>query len=446
MSANALDTHYIGQLEQLQGTLSADLPPWLAQRRRAAAERFAESGFPDPRAEEWKYTNVRPIANKPFSVASECGLLEAATLEEHVFGELEPWRLVFENGFLRDDLSRLDGLAPGVRIDGLNTAIREGVTIPEQCLDGLAHDQYSSFATLNTAFLTDGAVIHLEPGVVLERPIHLVFYGTSYSENVWCHPRVLVVGESGCEATIIEHYVDGEGARSFTNTVTEIEAHAGAHLHHYLVQEHADTAYHVGNVFVRQRRDSVVTSHNVNLGGRLVRHDLNVDLVEPGAETHLNGLFLVGDRQHVDTHTRVHHAVPHTTSREQYRGIAQGRGRGVFKGRVLIREGAQKTAAEQHSANLLLSPNAEIDAKPELEIYADDVKAAHGATVGQLDADALYYLASRGIGPEIARGMLVYAFAEEVLEPMKLDPVRAVVENRLAQRLPEAVPATLAQA
>ncbi|MFO7907818.1 MAG: Fe-S cluster assembly protein SufD, partial [Pirellulaceae bacterium] len=357
-------------------------------------------------------------------------------LGQQALGDLEPIQLVFEDGHLRADLSQVDPLPAGVQIRGLNNALHEDSNLLGPYLDAVAHDRFSPFPTLNTAFLTDGVLIHLAKGVTLERPLQLLLYGNADSEALWCHPRILIIAEEQAAATVIEQYVDAKGARGFTNVVTEIVAHAAAQVQHYLLQEHSDTAYHVGNVFVRQHRDSVVTSHNVNMGGRLVRHDLNIDLIEPGSEIHLNGLFLVGGRQHVDTHTRVHHAVPHTRSREEYRGIAQGHGRGVFKGRVLIQEGAQKTEAEQHSANLLLSDKAEIDAKPELEIYADDVKAAHGATVGQLDAESLYYLASRGIPRETARAMLVHAFAEQALERMALEPIREARRDRLSQRLP----------
>ena len=436
MSAISRDTHYGQQAEQLDETLPGHLPQWLLERRRAAARRFVETGFPDPRDEEWKYTNVRPLTTKAFAAAERRDALDAATIAGHAPAGLEPIRLVFEDGHLRPDLSQLDPLPEGVQIHGLNDALREHPDLLQPHVDAVAHERFSPFPTLNTAFMTDGVLIHLARGVTLERPLQLLLYGNDDSEALWCHPRILIVAEEQAAATVLEHYVDAEGARGFTNVVTEIVAQAGARLQHYLVQEHSDTAYHVGNVFVRQHRDSVVTSHNVNMGGRLVRHDLNVDLIEPGAEIHLNGLFLVGGRQHADTHTRVHHSVPHTRSHEEYRGIAQGHGRGVFKGRVLIEEGAQKTDAEQHSANLLLSDKAEIDAKPELEIYADDVKAAHGATVGQLDAEALYYLTSRGIPRETARAMLVHAFAEQVLERMSLEPVREAMRDRLSRRLP----------
>lgn len=437
MSTNALSEHYADAMQQLQQTLPGVGPEWLVGRRQGAAARFAEAGFPDPRQEEWKYTNVRPIATKPFAVAVEEAAVSEATVQAMGFEGLDAWRMVFVDGRLRADRSELEGLPEGVSVQGLAEALASDPDPLEPLLGTLAHDRFSSFAALNMAFAADGAVIRVGKGVCLARPLHLLFIGSAGKPATWNHPRVLIQAGEASEFTVIEHYCDLEGANGFTNAITELRAEAGAQVRHYLLQDHADSAYHVGSVFVQQHRDSRVTSHNVNLGGRLVRHDLNVDLDAPGAEIHLNGLFLVGGRQHVDTHTRVHHASPHTTSREQYRGIGQGHGRGVFKGRVLVERGAQKTDAQQHSANLLLSPDAEIDTKPELEIYADDVKCAHGATVGQLDETSMYYLRSRGISREAARGMLVFAFADEVLERMELTPVRTSIERRLAQRLPD---------
>ena len=436
MSANALSQHYAEQVQHLQKGLPEGVPGWLAGRRQGAALRFAEAGFPDPRQEEWKYTNVRPIATKPFAAVTVDAPLAAETVAGFRFAGLDAYRMVFVDGRFRPEFSDLGGLPEGAAVRSLSEVLVSDPNLLEPLLGTLAHDRFSSFAAANTAFLSDGAVILLGQGVRLERPVHLVVLGTAGSPASWCHPRVLIHAAEGAEATVIEHYADLEGAAGFTNAVTELRAEAGARLRHYLLQDHADGAYHVGSVFIQQRRDSHVTSHNINLGGRLVRHDLNIDLTEAGAEVELNGLFLVGGRQHVDTHTRVHHSSPNTTSREQYRGIGQGHGRGVFKGRVLVERGAQKTDAQQHSANLLLSPNAEIDTKPELEIYADDVKCAHGATVGQLDETSLYYLRSRGIDEEHAREMLVFAFADEVLERMDIAPVRTDIEARLAARLP----------
>jgi Fe-S cluster assembly protein SufD len=436
MSANALSKHYAEQVQQVRQALPGSGPQWLADRREAAARRFAEAGFPDPRQEEWKYTNVRPIATKPFAAASAAAEVSAETVRSLGFEGLDAYRLVFVNGQLRTDLSDLGSLPEGAVVQGLGDALAGDPAGLEPLLGTLAHDRFSSFTALNLAFLSDGAVVRLGRNVRLDRPLHLMLIGTAGDPAAWNHPRVVIQAGEGASATVIEHYADLAGANGFTNAVTELRAEAGAQVRHYLLQDHADGAYHVGSVFIQQRRDSKVTSHNVNLGGRLVRHDLNVDLTEPGAEIELLGLFLAGGRQHVDTHTRVHHLSPNTTSRERYRGIGQGHGRGVFKGRVLVDRGAQKTDAQQHSANLLLSPNAEIDTKPELEIYADDVKCAHGATVGQLDATSLYYLRSRGIGEQQAREMLVFAFADEVLESMDLQPVRNSIEARLAARLP----------
>jgi Fe-S cluster assembly protein SufD len=438
MNATTLSKHYAEQVQRLQQGLPAGTPEWLAGRQQGAATRFADAGFPDPRQEEWKYTNVRPIATKPFAAASGTAVVGEDALRAMGFEGLNAYRMVFVDGRLRAELSDLADLPEGVSVQGLRDALASDPDALEPLLGTLAHDRFSSFVSANMAFLTDGAVIRLGRGVRLERPLHLLMVGSAGDPATWSHPRVVIQAGEGSEATVIEHYADLDGANGFTNTVTELRAEAGAQLQHYLLQDHADSAYHVGSVFIQQRRDSKVTSHNVNLGGRLVRHDLNVDLTEPGSEIGLNGLFLVGGRQHVDTHTRVHHSSPHTTSREQYRGIGQGHGRGVFKGRVLVERGAQKTDAQQHSANLLLSPDAEIDTKPELEIYADDVKCAHGATVGQLDETSMYYLRSRGIDAEAARGMLVFAFADEVLERMALTPVRTSIERRLAARLPEA--------
>jgi Fe-S cluster assembly protein SufD len=441
-----LSPHYQAELARQHPGAPAQAagPVWWQDRQQRAAQRFAEAGFPDPRQEEWKYTNVRPIASKPFvrptlPMAPEDERWEA--VRERLIplesAELAVYRVVLVDGVFAPALSRLEGLPEGVRLQSLREALDTHPAAVEPLLGTLAHDRYSSFVSANLAFLQDGLLLQLPAGMHLERPVQVCLLTTTQVPAIWVHPRILVqVGESA-QLTLLEQYLDLPGATGCTNVVTELHAAAGARVEHYLLQEHADTAYHVGSVFVRQARDSQVISHNINVGGRLVRHDLNIDLSEPGAEIHLNGLQLVGGRQHVDTHTRVQHIAPHTTSREEYRSIGQGHGRAVFKGRVLVEEGAQKTDAQQHSANLLLSPNAEIDTKPELEIYADDVKCAHGATVGQLDATSLYYLRSRGIPLEQARSLLVFAFADAVLERMTLSPVRGRIEEQIAIRLPQ---------
>lgn len=438
MSAYALSSHYTDQVQHLRTAPAGHGPEWWQGRQQSAAQRFAEAGFPDPRQEEWKYTNVRPISTKAFAMPTQSATLTAAAVDAmRVPGLEDVHRLVFLDGHWQADLSSPALQQADLQIESLAAALaREPATL-EPVLGTLAHDRYSSFVNANTAFTADGAFIRLGRDVQFDKPIYLLLIGSTQTPATWNHPRILIHAGEGSTATIIEHYTDMEGATGFSNSITELRTEAGAHITHYLLQEHADTAYHIGSLFVQCRRDSQVISHNVNLGGRLVRHDFNVDLAEPGSEVHLNGLFLAGGRQHVDTHTRIHHSAPHTTSREEYRGIGQGHGRGVFKGRVLVERGAQKTNAEQHSANLLLSPHAEIDTKPELEIYADDVKCAHGATVGQLDLGSMYYLRSRGLDSETARAMLVFAFADSVLESMDQAVIREHIEARLAHRLPQ---------
>lgn len=434
---NALSDHFAAQLQPVHAT-ATDAPPWWVARRQKAASHFAAAGFPDPRHEEWKYTNVRSIANRPLVLSEGTDSFSAEAVHALALPGLEAYRIVLVNGFFRPEWSDLEGLPEG-SVRSLADALHH---VPEQLeprFATLAHDRFSSFVAANTALTAGGVLIQLPSGLRLEKPLYLLHVATATESPSWHHPRVLIHGADTAEATIIEHYRGCEGANGCTNVVTEIQAESGAQLEHYILQENEGTAYHIGSIFIHQKRDSSVQSFNINLGSRLSRYDINVDLAEPGARVGLQGLFLAGGRQHLDTHTRVHHLAPHTTSVEQYRGIAQGHGRGVFKGRVLVEEGAQKTDAQQHSANLLLSPHAEIDTKPELEIYADDVRCAHGATVGQLDETSLYYLRSRGISAAAARALLVSAFAEVVLESLQVDAVRTHVEQQLAVRLPEAI-------
>lgn len=416
-----------------------DQPQWLAAMRRTAFARFSASGFPDPRHEEWKYTNVRPIAAKAFAAPDEVpAAVDAGQLAALGVQGMDGHLVVLVNGRLSPGHCLLDGLPEGAYVRGLAETLAAEPERLEGLLGSVASDRNSSFAALNTAMMEDGVVIDLAPDTVIERPLHLLLVAGAGEPPVAAHPRILIRAGRGAQLTVVEHYAGLPGAKGFTNAVTEVLAESGAVIEHYRLQEEAESGYHVGALFVRQRRDSRYISHNIALGARLARTDIDVELAEPGAEVTLNGLFLPRGRQHQDTHTRVHHAAPHTRSNEGYRGIADGHGRGVFKGRVWVDRGAQKIEAHQNSANLLLSEQAEIDTKPELEIYADDVVCSHGATVGQLDAQALYYLRSRGLDPQTARGILVFAFAGEVVERMGLDALRGRVEERLLGSLPDA--------
>jgi Fe-S cluster assembly protein SufD len=429
---------YLEQFDRQEQSLTGALPDWLRAQKKAALERFADRGFPDPRHEEWRYTNVRPIAKKAFRAADPAPVaLEPGDLGTWRFAGLDAHTLVFVNGRFSAELSSTDDRIAGVRIVPLSGALTNQPDALAGALGSVVDDALNSFAALNTAFLADGAYVHIPRGVVLEKPVYLMFVSTAEPEAIVSHPRIVIHASEGSESRIIEHYVGQSGSANFTNTVTEVITEPNASVRHYLLQEEAAESYHIGSIHVRQSRDSRFSSYNVNLGGRLVRNDINVRLSEQGAQVDLNGLFIVDGRQHVDNHTRIHHAAPRTYSDESYRGVADGHGRGVFKGRVLVDRDSQKIESHQNSANLLLSEHAEIDTKPELVIYADDVVCSHGATVGQLDEQALYYLRSRAIDEETARGLLVFAFADEVVQRMDIAPIRERLEHRIVGRLPD---------
>lgn len=432
------EAHYLEAFRSEQASLGTQLPEWAMALRLSALSRFERAGFPDPRHEEWRYTNVRSIAKQAFKPTGDAlAPLQVSVLDQHRLGVDSAVELVFVNGRLHAGLSQMHGLPEGVVVEDLSTALRNRGEALEPLLGQIANDRESSFVALSTAFLRDGVFVGLAPGCVLERPIKLLFVSTREAQPVVCHPRILFHGEANSQATVIEHYAGVEGSASFTNTVTELALESGARLEHYKIQRESTQAYHIGSLHVRQMRDSSLRSHNVNLGGRLVRNDLNIGLMEPGAEVLLNGLFMAGGRQHVDNHTRVHHAAPHTRSTEEYRGILDDHARGVFKGRVLVERGAQRIEAHQTSANLVLSDGAEVDTKPELEIYADDVVCSHGATVGQLDEQSLFYLRSRGLDDKTARGLLTFAFAGEVISRIGEQSIRDRLEEVIVGRLPD---------
>ncbi len=436
--ASDSERSYLEQFERLQAAGGTSVPEWLRSMRRVALERFTATGFPDPRAEEWKYTNVRPIARQSFLAAAEgSATLDDEALRRIGFEGLEATDLVFVNGRFAQALSTPREDRAGALVLPLTEALGEHEDLVQSCLDRQTANRGSAFTALNTAFLHDGALVDVARDCRPPKAIRLLFVSVPEDPPVVCHPRVLVRLDAGAEATIIEHYVGLEGARNFTNAVTEAEIGPNAALTHYKLQQESDQGFHVASIHVDQARDSRYHSRNINLGGRLVRNDLNVRLGEPGAHADLDGLFLAGGRQHVDNHTLLHHAAPRTTSRETYKGVLDGHGRGVFKGRVLVDRGSAKIEAHQTSANLLLSEQAEVDTKPELEIYADDVICSHGATVGQLDEQSLFYLRARAIDQETARGLLIFAFADEVVARITVPEIRDELERLIVGRLPD---------
>ncbi|MGM0522184.1 MAG: Fe-S cluster assembly protein SufD, partial [Pseudomonadota bacterium] len=363
-------------------------PTWIAARRQAGAARFEAMGFPTRRDEEWKYTDVRAISQTNFALAENAEFSQAGAAALTL--PVDAYRLTFVDGVFSAALSDLDGLPQGLQILPLSQALTENHEAVGGPLGRLTGVEFSPFAALNTAFMEEGAVVRLAPGTVVKKPIVLQFLSRANAEPIMCHPRVLVEAAGRSEATLIEHYTGETDAQNFTNVVGEYMLDRGAILNHYKLQESPLGDYHVASMHVEQSRDSRYSSYNLNLGGALVRNDLISDLNGKGAEANFLGLFFGQGRQHVDNHTKVNHNAPLTFSNENYKGILGDRAHGVFNGKVFVKRDSQKIEGFQSNQNLLLSDRARIDAKPELEIYADDVKCSHGTTTGQLDEEAVY--------------------------------------------------------
>ena len=419
--------HFQAEYRRLRGRG----PAWLQAGRDAAMAAFQVAGFPGPRQEDWKYTDVGPIARLKLEAGVPAGA--EADPGDWRFPGLRTAELAFVNGSSAGPAAEVQA---GVRLQPLAPALAEGSAFLRDHLTRLADVHRNPFIALNTAVMTDGAVLHVAEGTEAEVPLHLLFIAAP-AGPLAVHPRNLIVLGANARATVLEHYAGADGSDYFTDCTTEIVLGPGAVLEHYRLQQEGDRGLHVGHTVVRQARDSRYVSHALALGARLARTDLDVQLAEPGAETVLNGLYLAGRRQHVDNHTRIDHLQARCRSEQHYRGILDGRARAVFNGKVVVHPDAQQTDARQANANLLLSDDAEVDTKPELEIYADDVKCSHGATVGRLDADMLFYLRSRAIPESVARSLLTFAFAGDLIGRIGIEPVRARVRNTVAGRLPD---------
>lgn len=398
--------------------------PGLPELRRKAIHRFAELGFPGPREEAWRFTDLSPLREASFRPAG--GTANPAQFAALAKGPLKACQVAFVDGRYAPQFSSLD-LPPGVRVTTLATVLQETPKRAEPYLGKLVSGEQNAFAALNTALMADGAFVQVARDVKAERPIHLLFLSSFHGDPYVTHPRVLVVLEEGASAVVVESHLGPAGGAYFTNAVAELHLAAGASLEVCKVQRESREAFHVASMGARLARNAKLVHHSISFGARLARNDYGVLLADEGSEVELNGLFEVGGQQVADHHTRIEHAAPHTTSRELYKGILDGRGRGVFDGAILVRPKAQKTSAVQASKNLLLSADAVVHTKPQLEILANDVKCKHGATIGQLDADKLFYMRSRGLGLEEARRLLVHAFASEIVDALKAPATRTQV-------------------
>src|SRR5688572_1323257 len=413
-----------------------DSVAWAKRLREAAFDRFKELGFPTVKDEEWKYTNVAPLTKLSFQTARDDGSSEVTSAEVNRLGcvEAKNSQLVFVNGALRKDLSSLADVPAGVIAMGLVEAIEEPgyqELIREYLGRGVGYNT-NGFVALNTAMLAGGAFVLIPKNVEIPKPLSLLFLSAG---NVASFPRVLVIAEANCKATLIESYANAGAGVSFTNAVVEVVLQEGSRLEHYKVQRESVESFHIASTSATLGTNASYDSTAINFGAQLSRHDVAVQMGQEGAECWVDGLYVVSSGQHTDTHSVIDHQQPHCTSHQLYKGILDGKSRAVFNGKIFVRHGAQKTDAMQTNKNLLLSKEARVDTKPQLEILADDVKCAHGAAVGQIDEDQLFYLQTRGIHGELARNLLTYGFAEEVIGKIKIDSIRSQLDEAVLHRL-----------
>jgi Fe-S cluster assembly protein SufD len=412
-------------------------PPWLYPLRKAGFARFAELGFPTLQQEDWRFTNVSRIAKLPFRPLFEpkMGGVTAAMLAQFPFAGLPGSRLVFVNGHYAVDLSVIRGLPAGVKLMNLAAALAAEPAFLEKHLGHQAQTENAAFTALNQAFFLDGGFLHVQAGEAVEEPIQLIFVSTAKQAGATIQPRNLIVAEANSQATVIESYVTAGGASYFTNAVTEIVVGNSASLEHLKFQDEAADAFHLAAICGQFGRASRVNVHSIALGSRLSRNSIRTNLAGEGLECILNGLYITKGEQLADHYMVVEHTQPHCASHEYFNGILDDKSKGVFHGRILVQPAAQKTDAKQTNKNLLLSDDASVDTKPQLEIYADDVKCTHGATIGQLNEEAIFYLRSRGIGADTARQMLIHAFAGEIIERICCQPLREELDKLVWERL-----------
>jgi len=415
-------------------------PRWLEGARRAAIGAFDAIGFPGPKSEDWKYTGVTPIVGEPFYAAlgepraAYDPARAAALLRSLALPSAEP-ALVFVNGSYAAELSRSDArdvhdVITGLTVRSLAADLAAADSLSASRLGRVLDVKAHGFAALNAAFADDGAVVRIGEGKAVEKTLHLVFIGMATDKPTLAHLRNLIVAEAGSHATVVEHYVSEQGVH-FTNSVTEVSLARGATLRHVKIQDEADTAYHVGRLEADLGEQASLASHVVTVGAALSRSEITVRLAGRLAECRLDGLYALGGERHADHHTVIDHAVRETKSFENYKGVLDDSSRGVFTGRVIVRRDSQKVEARQQNKNLLLSDGAVVETRPQLEIYADDVQCSHGAAIGRLDENALFYLRQRGLDVAAARGLLTWAFASEILDKLPGEALRRVVTERV---------------
>ena len=413
---------------------SSQLPgeelPWLVSLRKKALAQFKRAGLPTKKVEDWKYTSLWELTQQSFN-----HLVNPVTLSEHQQQQMrlldDAYRIVIVDGVFSEQLSELGELQNGVTIQPFSNSL-EGL---ESVLGQQVVIEKAGLNALNTLLMKEGAMVHVAANTIVDKPIEIVVVNSGRTDNLAVHLRNMIQLDQSAEATVIEHYIGFDDVAGLTNVVTEVVLAEKAELFHYKMQRESMNNYHIAMLAAKQATDSQWHTNLISLGGKLARHDVHSRLEGEQSHTTMDGLYILTADQHCDFHTRIDHLVPHTTSDEIFKGVLDGNSHAVFNGKVLVHKDAQKTDSNQSNHNLLLSRNCEIDTKPEMEIYADDVKCGHGSTVGQLDPDHLFFLRARGLDEVSARSLLTYAFAIEILEriPSQIirDALLAVIEKRL---------------
>lgn len=407
---------------------------WLQTLRQQARGQFERHGLPAKKVEDWKYTSLWKLGQENFTHEAKPSSLDAAGCAEVALLE-QAYRLVIVDGQFSAELSQLENLESGLTL----TPLTESLEQAESMLNTHIDVEKPGLNALNTLLLQQGAYLHVAANSKIDKPVELLVINSGETDKLATHLRHLVTLEENSEITLVEHYVSLQDNTGFTNVVTEVDLASNATLQHFKLQHESLKHYHIATLASKQASSSTWNTNSISLGGKLARNDIHSQLLGEESHVTMDGLYLLDGDQHVDNHTRIDHAVPHTTSDEVYKGVMDGDSHAVFNGKVVVHKDAQKTDANQSNRNLLLSRNCEIDSKPEMEIYADDVKCGHGSTVGQLDEQHIFFLRARGLDEVAARSLLTYAFAVDVLHRINDEPIRQALSNVVEQRLPRGV-------
>ncbi len=424
---------YIKSFESFESSLNGESSKPFHLVRKEAIEKFSQLNFPTTHDEDWRFTNISPLLKYNFE-SSEKSDIKFPRIKNYLFENLNGNTLVFVNGFFSPELSKIEKSNEGIIVGSLAEQLKNGSAVISRHLGKYANHREQIFTALSTAFTRDGAFVYVPDNKILEEPVQILFITATGGKNILSQPRNLYVAGKNAQASIVERYLSLDEGIYFTNVVTEIYAGENSTFNHIKLQEENLKAFHISRTEVDQEKESSFNSYSFSLGGEIARHDINTRFNDEGGECFLNGLFLLTGNQLYDTHSLIDHAKPNCSSHEKYKGILDDTSHGVFNGKVIVRRDAQKTNAFQENKNIILSNGALINTKPQLEIFADDVKCSHGATIGQLDEDAMFYLKSRGIGEEKAKAILIHAFASDVVRTIKIEEVKRYLEEVLEKR------------